>query len=64
MKRREALSLVIRDSEETIRWMNVTRYLKEREDKQSRQIVFTGERLNASALWRLRDVYITPAGRS
>ena len=64
MNRRKALSLVIQDSEETIRWMNVTRYLKERVDKQSSQIVFEGGRLNASALWRLRDDYITPAGRS
>jgi WD40 repeat protein/DNA-directed RNA polymerase subunit RPC12/RpoP len=41
--------LVIRDAEETIRWMNVTRYLKQRPDKQSRQIVFSGEKLDAPA---------------
>lgn len=50
--------LVIRDAEETIRWMNVTEYLKTRRNKKSRQIVFDGEKLNAPALWRLRDEYI------
>ena len=50
--------LVIRDGEETIRWMNVTEYLKTRRNKKSRQIVFDGEKLNAPALWRLRDEYI------
>jgi hypothetical protein len=47
--------LVIRDFQETIRWMNITRYLKKRKDKASRQIVFQGEKLNAPALWRVRD---------
>jgi hypothetical protein len=47
--------LVIRDAEGAIRWMNVTRYLKARGDKQSRQIVFEGEKLDAPAVWRLRD---------
>lgn len=47
--------LVIRDSEGTIRWMNVTRYLKERQDKKSLQIIFTGEKLDADAVRRLRD---------
>jgi hypothetical protein len=47
--------LVIRDAEETIRWMNITRTLKERADKQSRQIAFQGERLDAPAIWRARD---------
>jgi WD40 repeat protein/signal recognition particle receptor subunit beta len=47
--------LVIRDAEETIRWMNVSRYLKARKDKASRQIVFDGERLDAPAVWRVRD---------
>lgn len=41
--------------EETIRWMNVTRYLKERQDKTSRQIVFTGEKLDRNAVWRVWD---------
>jgi hypothetical protein len=50
--------LVIRDSEETIRWMNVTVYLKTRRNKQSKQITFDGEKLDAPAIWRLRDRYI------
>jgi hypothetical protein len=50
--------LVIRDAEETIRWMNITQYLKQRSDKTSRQIVFEGEQLNAPAVWRLRDHYV------
>ena len=47
--------LVARDGEGTIRWMNVTSYLEERQDKESRQIVFEGEKLDASAVWRVRD---------
>lgn len=47
--------LVIRDAEGTIRWMNVTRYLDERQDKTSRQIIFEGEELDAPAVWRVRD---------
>ena len=47
--------LVIRDAEEAIRWMNVTQFLKTRADKQSRQIVFDGEKLDAPAVWRMRD---------
>jgi hypothetical protein len=54
--------LVIRDAQETIRWMNVTRYLKERRDKTSRQIVFEGEKLDFDAVWRLRDEFFPPAG--
>ena len=46
--------------EETIRWMNVTRYLKNRKDKTSRQIVFEGERLDMQAVWRLRDRFWPP----
>ena len=49
--------LVIRH-EETIRWMNVTRCLKQRKNKRSRQIVFDGETLDAAAVWRVRDDYI------
>jgi WD40 repeat protein/GTPase SAR1 family protein/DNA-directed RNA polymerase subunit RPC12/RpoP len=57
--------LVIRQTEErsaegTIRWMNVTRYLKDRKDKTSRQIVFEGERLDMQAVWRLRDRFCPP----
>jgi DNA-directed RNA polymerase subunit RPC12/RpoP len=54
--------LVIRDAEEIIRWMNVTRYLKRRKDKRSRQLVFDGERLDAPAVWRVRDDYISRSG--
>ncbi len=54
--------LVIRDAEETIRWMNLTRYLKERSNKASRQIVFEGEKLDLKAVWRLRDAFFPPAG--
>lgn len=44
-----------RRNEETIRWMNVTRYLKARTDKQSRQIIFAGEKLDMTEVWRVRD---------
>jgi WD40 repeat protein/DNA-directed RNA polymerase subunit RPC12/RpoP len=52
--------LVIRHTDEqtgnqTIRWMNVTRFLKNRKDKRSRQIVFEGEDLTMESVWRLRD---------
>jgi hypothetical protein len=49
-----------RRGEETIRWMNVTRYLKDRKDKTSRQIVFEGERLDMQAVWKLRDQFCPP----
>jgi small GTP-binding protein len=54
--------LVIRQQDEVtgqeaIRWMNVTRYLNERPDKESRQIVFEGEKLDAPAVWRVRDQF-------
>ncbi|MBS4098683.1 MAG: TIR domain-containing protein [Sulfuricella sp.] len=41
--------------EENIRWMNVTQYLKARRDKTSRQIIFSGEKLDMHAVWRVRD---------
>ena len=50
-------------SEQTIRWMNVTKYLKNRSDKQRRQIVFDGEALTMKAVWQLRDDYF-PRGRT
>ena len=55
--------LVIRQTDEVgggqvIRWMNVTRYLKEREDKDSRQIIFEGQKLDMEAVWRVRDELI------
>jgi GTPase SAR1 family protein len=54
--------LVIRQTDErtgveTIRWMNVTRYLKNRKDKKSRQIIFDGEALTMEAVWRQRDAF-------
>ena len=57
--------LVIRQTDElsgqqTIRWMNVTRHLKARMDKQSRQIVFAGEKLDMEAVWRVRDDFFPP----
>jgi small GTP-binding protein len=51
--------LVIRDESETIRWMNVTQYLKTRKDKKSKQIVFYGEKLDASSVLRLRTKYVS-----
>ncbi len=52
--------LVIRQTDEmsgqqVIRWMNVTRYLKTRKDKKSRQIIFDGEKLRMEAVWTVRD---------
>jgi WD40 repeat protein len=52
--------LVIRQTDEatgeaTIRWMNVSEYLRRREDRTSRQIVFDGEELTMEAVWRVRD---------
>ncbi|NTU50371.1 MAG: DUF4365 domain-containing protein, partial [Desulfobulbaceae bacterium] len=44
-----------RTGEQTIRWMNVTSYLKNRSDKRNRQIVFDGEPLTMKAVWTLRD---------
>jgi len=46
--------LVIADSRWLVRWMNVTRYLNQRPDKTSRQIVFNGELLTPQTVLRLR----------
>ncbi|QGM93442.1 TIR domain-containing protein [Methylocystis rosea] len=54
--------LVIRNSEDGIRWMNITRYLKNRKDKRSKQIIFSGEKLDFAAVWRVRDFYIPGSG--
>ncbi|MDX2000568.1 MAG: TIR domain-containing protein [Thermoanaerobaculia bacterium] len=59
--------LVIRQTDEfsdqhVIRWMNVTRYLKARTDKKSRQIVFDGEKLDMAAVYRVRDEFFPPRG--
>jgi hypothetical protein len=53
--------LVIRDAEDTIRWMNLTHYLKDRKDKTSRQIVFEGEKLDFEAVWQVRDGFFPKA---
>ena len=53
-----------RTGEETIRWMNVTRYLKNRKDKKSRQIIFDGEALTMEAVWRLRDAFFPLSARA
>lgn len=58
--------LVIRQTDElsgqqVIRWMNVTRYLKARKDKKSRQIIFQGEKLDMEAVWKVRDDFFPPA---
>ena len=57
--------LVIRQKDEmsgdeTIRWMNVTRNLKGRKDKKSRQIIFAGEKLDTRAVWKVRDEFFPP----
>lgn len=57
--------LVIRQTDEvsgggTIRWMNLTRYLKTRKDKQSRQIIFDGVKLDMEAVWKVRDEFFPP----
>ena len=54
--------LVIRDGGGVIHWMNVSRYLKERSDKTSRQIEFTGEKLDASAVWLRWDTFFARSG--
>lgn len=61
--------LVIRQTDEqtggeTIRWMNVTRYLKNRKDKKSRQIIFDGEALTMEAVWRQRDAFFPLSART
>ena len=47
--------LVIRTSDGTIRWTNVTEYLQKQGRKQVKQIVFKGEPFTAQALQRMRD---------
>ncbi|NTV51179.1 MAG: TIR domain-containing protein [Geobacteraceae bacterium] len=49
--------LVIRQKDETIRWMNVTSYLKNRKETRSRQIIFEGKKLDATAMWKVRDQF-------
>ena len=57
--------LVIRQTDEvsggsTIRWMNLTRYLKTRKDQQSRQLIFDGVKLDLEAVWKVRDEFFPP----
>lgn len=47
--------LVFRDEEKIIRWMNITAYLRARQNKESLQVEFTGEKLDSAALLRVRD---------
>ena len=60
--------LVIRQTDEVsgggqaIRWMNLTRYLKNRKDKQSRQIIFDGVKLDMEAVWKVRDEFFPQRG--
>lgn len=60
--------LVIRTSDGTIRWMDVSEYLKRETDeggKPVKHIVFDGEPLTASNLFRMRDTVLratTPKG--
>jgi hypothetical protein len=49
-----------RTGDEKIRWMNVTHYLKNRRDKESRQIIFDGEELTMEAVWKVRDAFFPP----
>jgi WD40 repeat protein/DNA-directed RNA polymerase subunit RPC12/RpoP len=55
-----------RTGKETIRWMNVTRYLKGRKDKykESRRIIFDGEDLTMKAVWKLRDEFFPPGSKT
>ena len=57
--------LVIRQADEvsgggSIRWMNLTRYLKTRKDKPSRQIIFDGVKPDMEAVWKVRDEFFPP----
>jgi hypothetical protein len=49
--------LVIRDADQTIRWMNLTRYLRKRKDRTSRQIAFDGVKLDLNAMWQVREAF-------
>ena len=50
--------MVIRDGERKIRWMNITDYQNQRDDKTSRQIIFDGQELDTEAMWQARDRYL------
>lgn len=51
----------LKSGDGTIRWMNVTRSLKSRKNKQSRQIVFEGHKLDMNAVWKVRDEFFSAA---
>jgi hypothetical protein len=56
--------LVIRNSDGTIRWMNVTEHLRRATDggkKVIKQIIFDGEPFTAHSVRRMRDKSIPPA---
>jgi hypothetical protein len=55
--------LVILDGENQLRWMNVSRYLRERRDAASRQVEFDGEQLDAAAVLKMRDRALVDAGK-
>jgi muconolactone delta-isomerase len=42
---------------QAIRWMNVTRDLKAREDEKSRRIIFNGHKLDMEAIWRVQGEF-------
>ena len=48
-------------NEVSIRWMNITDYLKKRKNKHSKQIIFEGEQLDMSSVWSLRDQVCAPS---
>lgn len=41
--------------EDEIRWMNVSDYLKQRQNPKSKQLVFIGEKLDPASVWRVWD---------
>ncbi|HEY9853579.1 MAG TPA: DUF4365 domain-containing protein [Leptolyngbyaceae cyanobacterium] len=51
--------LIIRDENEKIYWMNITKYLKNRNDKDNFTIVFDGEELTVKAIQSVRHFQLT-----
>lgn len=65
IRRPVSVYLVIRQTDElsgqqVIRSMNVTRYLKARKNKKSRQIIFSGEKRDMETVWKARDEFFPP----
>ncbi|CAA7617228.1 TIR domain-containing protein [Magnetospirillum sp. UT-4] len=52
-----------RSGEQAIRWMNLTKALKQRADKASRQIVFKGSKVTMESIWSVRDAFFPPRRR-